>query len=128
MYSVCYIKYLTQCIVPPSPTTEQHHDIKIEFHPHAERTPEFYTLEEYGVLGVHEVNVPRASQPWQPFRSRIDFEVAELALQAAMNKDQVNVLLSLMQCCATGQENFTLTSHSELCDLWDHASNLHNGW
>ncbi|KAG2353230.1 hypothetical protein BDR07DRAFT_1310308, partial [Suillus spraguei] len=46
--------------------------------------------------------------PWEPFQTWLDFEVTEIALEAAMTKDQTNWLFDLICHSACGKEVFTL--------------------
>jgi hypothetical protein len=96
-------------------------DIKTEYHPHSDRQPEVQHFEDYNQGGATKQSLPHNTTPWQPFRSRIDFEFAEVALQAALNHHQVDILISLMHRCASGSEDFTFTSHRDLDKVWNHA-------
>jgi hypothetical protein len=66
-------------------------------------------------------HIPPDEEPWKPFRTCLDFEVAELALAARLNKEQANNLFALLRRCQQG-ENFTIKNHSELGQLWQLAS------
>ena len=52
------------------------------------------------------------------FRSRLDFEFAELALQAALSKEETGRLIKLVQRAITGKEQFTLATHKEVHETW----------
>ncbi|KAG2140493.1 uncharacterized protein EDB93DRAFT_1089821, partial [Suillus bovinus] len=52
----------------------------------------------------------------------LDFKVAEIALEAAMTKDQTNWLLDLVHQSTSGKDTFTLKSHNEVRSLWEMAS------
>ena len=56
--------------------------------------------------------------------SREDFEFAEIALEAALTKDQVDLMINLIGRLAQGQNFLTLTSHRDLRKAWDAASEL----
>jgi hypothetical protein len=56
--------------------------------------------------------------------SRADFEFAEIALEAALTKDQVDSMIKLIGRLIQGQDFFTLTSHHDLRKAWDAASEL----
>jgi hypothetical protein len=56
-------------------------------------------------------------EPWRPFQSCTDFEVAELALECAMNTKQTGRLLELMNRVAQGLDRFTLSNTKDLYDL-----------
>ena len=61
-------------------------------------------------------------EPWKPFRSHVDFEFAEFALDAALNKKQTDRLIKLVHRVRQQEDNFTLASHAELSDIWREAS------
>ncbi|KAG1829439.1 hypothetical protein EV424DRAFT_1470719 [Suillus variegatus] len=69
-----------------------------------------------------EDTIPCSASPWEPFRTRLDFEVAEIVLAAAMMKDQTNQLFELVRRTASAKEDFTLQSHNEVRTLWKMAS------
>ncbi|EIW82959.1 hypothetical protein CONPUDRAFT_26638, partial [Coniophora puteana RWD-64-598 SS2] len=54
-----------------------------------------------------------------PFCSRLDFEVAELALDALMTKKQTSWLIKLIRCVADGSEDFCLRDYKDLRQTWD---------
>ncbi|KAG2130569.1 hypothetical protein BD769DRAFT_1386961 [Suillus cothurnatus] len=60
--------------------------------------------------------------PWQPFTCCTDFKFAELAHQAALNKDQTDKMLQLIWQITEGQAKFTFRSHTELLMAWDRAA------
>jgi hypothetical protein len=49
-------------------------------------------------------NIPQPNiinpRPWWPFQSQTDFEVAELALEAALTKKQTEQLIKCLMRCA----------------------------
>ena len=110
---------------PPSPrstattstpaTAPKRDDIKTEFHPHSRKRSQTTLFEEYG---RQSVPIPPLAdkEPWRPFRCQLDFEVAEFAVQNALNNDQVDVLLSLFKR-SQGVESVTLKSHTEMYDV-----------
>jgi hypothetical protein len=65
--------------------------------------------------------MPHNNSPWEPFHTQLDFEIAEITLEAAMTKDQTNCLLKLVHHFASGSDMFTLQDHDEVCSLWDLA-------
>ncbi|KAJ7176117.1 hypothetical protein C8R43DRAFT_1084647 [Mycena crocata] len=65
---------------------------------------------------------PTDAEPWAPFRTRLDFEVAEFAVEVMLNKNQTTTLLSLIRRCAANINDFTIQSHSDLEKHWELAS------
>ncbi|KAG1899028.1 uncharacterized protein F5891DRAFT_1190206 [Suillus fuscotomentosus] len=97
---------------------------KTEYHPNSGRAPAIETFSTFG----HPVEAEASSTPivdntpWQPFTCRADFEFAELAHQAALNKDQTDKMLQLIWQIAEGQAKFTFRSHTEVSKAWDRAA------
>ncbi|KAF9044107.1 hypothetical protein BJ165DRAFT_1594751 [Panaeolus papilionaceus] len=104
-------------------------EIKLEMHPHCHKDPVTMTRVKYCEKeakmekersAVNEVD----ERPWRPFRTRLDFEVAELMLNAHMNSRQIDTTISLIQDAigeSTSSTQFTLTSRNDLNRIWDHA-------
>ncbi|KAG1788983.1 uncharacterized protein HD556DRAFT_1433910 [Suillus plorans] len=89
-------------------------DIKVDYHPHSQIPSTIHHFADFSRTRPTEASVPRNHAPWEPFRTRLDFEVAEIALEAALNTDQTNRLLSLVHRSAlrelwsTASQRFTL--------------------
>ncbi|KAG2339941.1 hypothetical protein BDR05DRAFT_977501 [Suillus weaverae] len=65
----------------------------------------YQRFEEFGV--TPETQAPPVDEaPWCPFRSHGDFEFSEIALDAALNKGQVDRLLSLITHIPQGDTQF----------------------
>ncbi|KAG2116966.1 hypothetical protein DEU56DRAFT_874124 [Suillus clintonianus] len=94
----------------------------LEHHPHSQLPSTIHRFAEFSRSRPTEEHTPRNNSPWEPFRTRLDFEVAEIALEAAMTKDQTNRLLDLFHRSASGNDSFTLHNHDEVRSLWDLAS------
>lgn len=96
--------------------------VKTQYHPHSHRAPKIQTFGEYMENSLPPV-IPE-EEPWKPFRSRLDFEVAEVVLEAALNRSQINQLIKLIHRAAESNEYdpFTLKNAGDLNDMWDHAS------
>lgn len=101
-------------------------DIKIEYHPHSERPPEVLPLKDYQERR-RNIKIPKLKthQPWKPFKSRAEFEYAEIALKVGLSKNQSDTLIALMKRCIRGEETFTLDSHAHLCEIWNDGAILH---
>ncbi|KAF8195254.1 hypothetical protein K438DRAFT_1906569 [Mycena galopus ATCC 62051] len=67
---------------------------------------------------------PINKKPWAPFRTRLDFEIAEFVQDAMLNKNQINVLLSLIQRCSKNPEGWTLQNQADLKKQWTFASEI----
>ncbi|KIK46619.1 hypothetical protein CY34DRAFT_21850 [Suillus luteus UH-Slu-Lm8-n1] len=105
-------------IAPPDLNT-----FKTEFHPNAHCEP---VIECFSAFGCVETDNMRPhiddEAPWTPFKSRADFEFAEIVHQATLDKDQTDRLLKLLWRIVDGNTNFTLKSHADLSKAWDLAA------
>ncbi|KAI6009909.1 hypothetical protein BKA83DRAFT_4133141 [Pisolithus microcarpus] len=107
---------------PPSANI-QPDSFKTEFHPksgHPMMVDSFSTFDCSQGQTQNQPMVDDDSQPWHPFQTCEDFEFSEIAHQAALNKDHMNKLLSLIQQnqIAKGKVKFTLQSHHDITKAW----------
>ncbi|KAJ7116962.1 hypothetical protein C8R44DRAFT_832414 [Mycena epipterygia] len=100
----------------------QQQDIKRVFHPHSKRHVTFQSFDDYVASNMVEQPVPTDPQPWRPFRSRLDFEVAEFCTENMLNTDSTETLISLIRRCIYDPDDFTLTGSRDLDELWELAS------
>ncbi|KAF8899527.1 hypothetical protein CPB84DRAFT_1815674 [Gymnopilus junonius] len=97
-------------------------DIKVEYHPKSHRPTKFYHLDDYAAQEGRPAEEPVTDQePWKPFRTRLDFEIAELMLDSHLNVGQSSVLLSLIRKAIAQPADFTLSSTDELEKFWTAA-------
>ncbi|KAJ7835622.1 hypothetical protein B0H13DRAFT_2240067 [Mycena leptocephala] len=104
----------------PSPVEAEEPEIKRVFHPHSQHPPQFQSFQSF--VRRPERAEPTDSRPWRPFRSQLDFEVAEFCETNMLKKDSTQTLISLIQRCNANPEDFTLDSQRELDELWELAS------
>ena len=97
-------------------------DIKVEYHPSSGCESKKFAFEDF--VRVAPDSIPPADpDPWVPFRTREDFEFAELALDAGMSKAQVNAMIRLFHRCIKSEGgHFTLSSYDEMHKTLDVAS------
>jgi hypothetical protein len=106
------------------------HEIKISYHPASKRPEQRFGINEdlpsmSTSTTVSQPSDPAATQaPWHPFHSRLDFEIAELSLNAHLNKADTENLLSIIRRCIETPEQFTLSSHKDLSEYWDLARSM----
>jgi hypothetical protein len=112
--------YLTGAISEDVPQHRQD-DIKTEYHPHSQRPPETVHFEDYNARkhARYELN---DEEPWRPFRSRIDFEFAEITLKAALDKDLTDSLIRLVHRSINETGSFTLKNHADMQDMWNKSA------
>jgi hypothetical protein len=101
--------------------------IRTEYHPRSNLPPRVVKFEDYREYnGRHRRPTPRnPAKPWTPFRTRAEFEFAEIALDAALNNRQVDALLRVFRRCLEGEDSLDFKDHNELQKMWDLASVLH---
>ncbi|KAJ7260762.1 hypothetical protein C8J57DRAFT_1072259 [Mycena rebaudengoi] len=97
-------------------------EIKRIFHPHSQRLPTFQSFHEYSTLDLTARHGAVDKEPWRPFRTRLDFEVAEFCELAMLNRDLTETLISLIRRCGQNIKKFTINNQAELNELWDLAS------
>ncbi|KAJ7081067.1 hypothetical protein C8R44DRAFT_906542 [Mycena epipterygia] len=61
--------------------------------------------------------VPTDPEPWRPFRSQLDFEVAEFCTDNMLNRESSETLISLIRRCTSNPDDFTLVNQHELDEL-----------
>ena len=94
----------------------------MEYHPNAGKPTITHPFSEFTQENATQAYEPDSStDPWYPFRSRLDFEFAELALEAALSKEQTTRLLTLAQRIHARTEKFTLQSYHDLQNMWKAA-------
>ena len=123
-------------------------DIKIIPHPSTDRVEQIFSFNDYcnatstsvatgadsaeSVSGTHigllNVTRDRASfPPWHPFRSRLDFEIAEVIQSAQMKEPLIAKTISLIKQAAgdpASASKFTLTGLPEYKKVWDYARDI----
>src|SRR5882757_4491777 len=99
-------------------------DIRIEYHPSSHRLTETIHFDEFGHQEELRSRPLPFKKPWKPFRSREDFEFAEITLDAAMNREQIDAMINLFHRCIQSQGSFSLNNHNDLCDMWEKSSVL----
>jgi len=101
-------------------------DITIEYHPRSGRNTRVLSSEEFkeGLSDRSEPTEPPDTEPWRPFRSREDYEFAELAHDAALNRTHTERLIKLLQRCQDSPGSFTLRNYNDLKDSLESASKL----
>ena len=98
-------------------------DIRTEYHPNSGRAPDICHFEDYKPRAPRPSSAPD-SEPWHPFRTRADFEFAEVVFKAALSEQQRELLIKIVNSVAAGQLKFTLGSDKELTETWKLASEL----
>ncbi|KAG2091483.1 uncharacterized protein F5147DRAFT_822988 [Suillus discolor] len=82
-------------VQPHAASVQMPSEFKTEYHPRSARATLYQMFDEFGITQEMQ-HAPVDEEPWRPFRSRGDFEFSEIALDAALNKSQINALLELI--------------------------------
>jgi len=89
-------------------------DIRVEYHLSSGCESKTFAFEDFVRTSPDNV-LPADPEPWVPFRTREDFEFAELAMEAGMSKAQVNAMIGLFRRCIKNEDgHFTLSSYDEM--------------
>jgi len=104
-------------------------DIRLVFHPNTGIPPQYYHFDDYcGTESTPDVSsLPQSPErgegdmPWRPFSTKLDFEMAEVMLDAHMNAAQIKRMLALVHEVVRHPETFTLVNLKHLSDIWDVA-------
>jgi hypothetical protein len=100
-------------------------DIQITHHPRSNKDTQTMGREEFRKqVNVSEPTGPPLKEPWLPFRSREDFEFAEIVHDAAMNQSQIDNLIKFFQHCEQNPGKFTLNNCQDLKKSWQESSAL----
>ncbi|KAG1874106.1 hypothetical protein C8R48DRAFT_745988 [Suillus tomentosus] len=97
-------------------------EFKMMYHPSAGHEPLLQTFEEFSVNSHPEEELPVDEEPWCPFCSRSNFEFAEIALNATLNKSQIDALLALIGRISRGESRVTFSNDNELRKAWEHTA------
>lgn len=97
-------------------------DIRTEYHPRSGLPSKVERFEDYKGQATTAPTLQPSKKPWLPFRSRVDFEFSEIALKAALNKNAVDALITLIHRCVDEKGLFTLNNHADISKLWEMAS------
>ena len=92
----------------------QEDDIRVEYHPHSGHGPKILKLNEYR-QPASDASAAAEHEPWMPFRTRYDFEFAEIALGSGMTRKQMDAMIKLFRrCLEEGKGSFTIKDHKDL--------------
>ncbi|KAG1759607.1 hypothetical protein EDD22DRAFT_849145 [Suillus occidentalis] len=112
--------------LPPSRTASpasqfEVDDIQVWYHPNSGCPTQAYHFEDYRCGPGAPAAPPKVDpEPWHTFRTRIDFEVAELAHEAALTHEQMDRFIKLIH--RSRCKLFTLRNRKDVRDTWDAAS------
>ncbi|KAG1845088.1 hypothetical protein DFJ58DRAFT_717530 [Suillus subalutaceus] len=106
----------------PAASAQLPGEFKTEYHPRSGRQTLFQPFDQFGISPEAQDAPIVDKEPWRPFRSRGDFEFSEITIEAALNKSQINALLSLITHISEGHAQITLKNEADLSKAWDNAA------
>ena len=81
-------------------------------------TTETFTFKTYKHASLLLMASPKSHELWKPFQTCLDFEFAELVLDAGLNNQQADKLIKLFHHCINNREKsgerFTLSGSADL--------------
>jgi hypothetical protein len=95
-----------------------------EYHPSSGRAPTITLLHEHS----HRLfpNIIPEQRPWEPFNTRLDFELLEFAMETGFNRKQLAQYIGLIhKAIALSNvegEKFTVRSATDALKLWELAA------
>src|SRR5262249_17324440 len=97
-----------------------------EYHPSCGLSPNIKKIHEHNLRRFPDI-VPE-ERPWEPFRTRLDFEALEFAMEVGLNKEQLNRYIQLLhrtvKLAGNDDEKFTVKNANAAMKLWEHATSL----
>ncbi|KAG1735009.1 hypothetical protein EDB19DRAFT_1910856 [Suillus lakei] len=106
-------------------------DIKVKHHPGSGILTKVFAFNDFMCHPAHHSSwsAPEPdTQPWCPFRSHLEFDVAEIALEAALNNEQMDHLLDICRHCTQKSEKLTFKNHKDVRTKWDAVSQCLTGF
>ncbi|PPQ63348.1 hypothetical protein CVT24_006721, partial [Panaeolus cyanescens] len=96
--------------------------IRTQYHPRSQLPTTVVDFDDYQARPSPQPHV--FADPYSPFKSRTDFEFAEIALKSALTQDQIDAMIQLFERVKSGQDSFNITSHRHLRETWEAASHF----
>ncbi|KAI0684537.1 hypothetical protein BC835DRAFT_1292984 [Cytidiella melzeri] len=113
---------LTDNVANPDP---QVNDIKVVYHKAAGRSSRIFSFNDFRQeKRTIDIGLSK-SDPWKPFKSRLDFEFAEFTQKASLNQQLVNDLFKLVKDAVNTPANLTLKSADDVNTVWESAKLYH---
>ncbi|KAG2138179.1 hypothetical protein BD769DRAFT_1289883, partial [Suillus cothurnatus] len=97
-------------------------DIKVEYHPNSGIEAKVCAFDAFKRRPATLIPPPDGHPPWHPFKSWLEFDIAELTLEVGLNNEQSDQLIKLCHRCALGKEKVTFKNHKDIHSMWEAAS------
>ncbi|TFK17829.1 hypothetical protein FA15DRAFT_733009 [Coprinopsis marcescibilis] len=95
--------------------------IQVEYHPRSQMAPQVMTSDDYLDRIPTSNDFPPDPEPWQPFRTRLDFELASFMHENNLNQPQKARLLTLIKEAIEKPGSFTIEDSWDLENIWTAA-------
>ncbi|KAG1895695.1 uncharacterized protein F5891DRAFT_1193859 [Suillus fuscotomentosus] len=106
-----------------APPTYSLDDIKVEHHQNSGIKAQIYPFNNFHCRpATSSAYTTPNNHPWRPFQSRLEFEVAELALEVGLNNKQTDRLINICHQCSLRKDSFTLKNHKDIHGKWEAVS------
>ncbi|KAG2060965.1 hypothetical protein BDR06DRAFT_966783 [Suillus hirtellus] len=106
-----------------APPTYSLDDIKVEHHPNSGIKAQIHPFNNFHCHPATSLAYTTPNNhPWRPFQSRLEFEVAELALEVGLNNEQTDHLINICHQCSLRKDSFMLKNHKDIHSKWEAAS------
>ncbi|KAF7789434.1 hypothetical protein EIP86_000378 [Pleurotus ostreatoroseus] len=102
-------------------------DIKTRYHPHAGLATRIDHFEDYGHEDDNIKPTTVDHDPLSSFGTRVEFDFAEIALEACLNRTQLDALLSVVDRIRKG-EPFGFRKSKDVEAAWERASQAQEGF
>ena len=104
-------------------------DMKTEYHPRSGIPTKIERFEEFrqkrqAAGPTSRDDVLTDPQPWRPFKTRTDFEFAELVHEANLSKKKVKRMIRIIRRVSQSPE-FTLKTYEDIKEKWESAAKQH---
>ncbi|KAI0651235.1 hypothetical protein C8Q79DRAFT_922050 [Trametes meyenii] len=86
------------------------------------RSTTVHPIEEFTRVHDSQYKPPPQETPWSPFTTKADFEFAELSLEAALNKRQVDAFLRLIERLVQSEDRLTFRNQTDIETAWEGAA------
>ncbi|KAI0684472.1 hypothetical protein BC835DRAFT_1293143 [Cytidiella melzeri] len=103
-------------------------NIRVEYHQAAGLPPRIFAFRDFRQEKRTPDIVVSKSNPWKPFKTRLDFELAEFTQKASLNKQLINSLFKLVKDIVSKPTNLTLESADDVNCVWESATLYHSSF
>ncbi|KAI0693261.1 hypothetical protein BC835DRAFT_1416000 [Cytidiella melzeri] len=100
-------------------------NIRVEYHRAAGLPPRIFAFRDFRQKKRTPNIVVSKFNPWKPFKTCLDFQLAEFTQKASLNKQLINSLFKLVKDIVSKLTNLTLKSADNVNRVWESATLYH---